>query len=256
MSRVGGDGRWPPQRLCFVPRLGDYLARLEHASLASLLARPAALARALRWASELLGLRVECLDVPAAWILHAAGWPAAFAEHGIEIGPPPAEAPAAHETAERGPLLAVRDALRALPASTSAPATLISLPSPATLASAAGAGHEEWSRAVLQALIRSLGQIDVLSGVMFDDDDGILALGRLLDHFQLTPICVRRPSDNRPPPPGALVARAVTLDALANRSPEIAGVASEMLATTDGPVSPNVAPEDLLRASRRVAGVD
>jgi hypothetical protein len=243
--RVGGNP-WPPREPCFAPRLGDYLARLEQESLGSLLTRPAALGRALRRATLLLGLSVECLDVPAAWILHSAAWPATIGEHGIELGSAPSELRAPLETAGSGPLLAVREALRALPPAATAPATLVALPSPATLARA-GSVADEWSRAVLQVFVRSLGEMDVLAGVMLDGDDGAPALGRLLDHYQLTPVCIRRPADTRPLPPGAIAARALPIEALIGPA-----LAWETLVTTDGPVVPLVAPEELLRASRAV----
>jgi len=252
--RVGGKP-WPPRGLCFAPRLGDYLARLEQEPLGSLLARPAALGRALRRASELLGLTVECLDVPAAWILHSAGWPATLGEHGINLGPAPAELRAPTDTAGKGPLLAVREALGALPPVSTAPATLIALPSPATLVRAAGPGREDWARSTLQAFVRSVGELDVLAGVMLDGDDAVPVLGRLLDHYQLTPVCIRRPADTRPLPPGALVARALPIDTLTGPALATACLASDTLVTTDGPVAALVTPEDLLRASRAVASL-
>jgi len=242
----------PSRGPCFAPRLGEYLARLEQEPLGSLLGRPAALARALRRASELLGLRVECLDVPAPWILHSAGWPATIGPHGMDLGPAPAALRAPLETIGNGPLAAVREALRALPPLTVPPATLIALPSPATLAQAAGAGHEKWSRAVLQAFVRFLGELDVLVGVMLEGDDGVSALGRLLDHYELTAVCIRRPAEPRPVPPGALLARALPIDVLTGPALATACVASDTLITTDGPVAPLVAPEELLRASRAV----
>jgi hypothetical protein len=250
-----------------------------------LLASPATLGRALRRASELLGLSVECLDVPAAWILHSAGWPATVGEHGINLGPAPAELRAPMETANSGPLAAVREALRALPPVLTAPATLIALPSPATLAqaageqlcssgphhgrdsgqiasprrgeadarSAAGEGEADWARSTLQAFVRSVGELDVLAGVMLDGDDAVPVLGRLLDHYQLTPVCVRRPADTRPLPPGAIVARALPIDTLTGPALATAGFASDTLVTTDGPVAALVAPEELLRVSARCA---
>jgi hypothetical protein len=210
---------------------------------------------------------VECLDVPAAWILHSAGWPATVGEHGIELGSKPNTLRSPLETAANGPLFAVREAIRALPPSSAAPATLVTLPSPATLAMAAGAGREseanplrvselkDWSRAVLQALVRSLGELDVLAGVMFDGEDGAPALGRLLDHYQLTPVCIRLPADTRPLPQGALGVRALSLEALAASAVAAVDDASETLVTTDGPVSPLVVPEELLRASRTQRGL-
>ena len=302
-----GGKPWPPRGLCFAPRLGDYLARLEQEPLGSLFARPAALGRALRRASELLGLRVECLDVPAAWILHSAGWPATVGEHDVKLGPAPAELRAPMETAGNGPLLAVREALRALPPVSTSPATLIALPSPATLAqaageqlcssgphhgrdsgriasprrgeadaregasvasggggggagpevpeggSAAGEGEADWARAVLQAFVRSVGEMNVLAGVMLDGDDAIPVLGRLLDHYQLTPVCIRRPADTRPHPPGVIVACALPIEVLTGPALATAWLASDTLVTTDGPVAALVTPEDLLRVSRAVA---
>ena len=249
-----GGKPWPPRGVCFAPRLGDYLARLEQEPLGSLLGRPAALGRALRRASELLSLTVECLDVPAAWILHSAGWPAALGEHGIELGSAPAAPHAPLETASNGPLAAVREVLRALPPVTDAPATLIALPSPATLAQMAGAS-DDWSRAVLQAVARSLGELDVLAGVMFDGDDGVPALGRILDHYQLTAVCIRRPADTRPVPPGARVARALSIGTLTSSALATVDLAPDTLITTDGPVATLVAPEELLHASRAVAAL-
>jgi hypothetical protein len=91
-----------------------------------------------------------------------------------------------------------------------------------------------------------LGELDVLAGVIFDGDDGVPALGRLLDHYQLTPVCIRRPGDARPMPPAAIAARALSIEALmGGKFGE-----SELLMTTDGPVASLVAPEALLRASR------
>jgi hypothetical protein len=204
----------------------------------------------------LLSLTVECLDVPAAWILHSAGWPATLGERGMELGPAPATLRAPPETAGNGPLAAVREALRALPLLTAAPSTLVALPSPATLAQAAGAGvpiSDQWSRAVLQAFVRCLGEMDVLAGVMLDGDDGVSELSRMLDHFQLTAVCIRGPADPRPLPPGALAARALPIDGLTGPALATAGIASDTLITTDSPVAVLVAPEDLLRASRAVA---
>ena len=244
-----GGGAWPPRHRCFAPRLGEYLARLKPAPLASLLARPAALARAFRRASELLELEVECLDVPASWILHSAGWPATVGEHGIELGPASAELRAPIETVGNGPLLAVQEALRALPPLATTPATLLALPSPTKLAQAAGEGKANWARAALQAFVRSVGELDLLAGVMLDGDDGLAALGPLLDHYRLTPVCIRRPSDTRLLPPGVMAARALPIEAIMVSAPGEA----DSLVTTDGPVSPLVAPEELLRASRAVA---
>jgi hypothetical protein len=160
----------------------------------------------------------------------------------MDLGPAPAALRAPLETIGNGPLAAVREALRALPPLTVPPATLIALPSPATLAQAAGAGHEKWSRAVLQAFVRFLGELDV----------GVSALGRLLDHYELTAVCIRRPAEPRPVPPGALLARALPIDVLTGPALATACVASDTLITTDGPVAPLVAPEELLRASRAV----
>jgi len=249
VSRKGASESWPPRHVCFAPRLGGYLARLQQEPLGSLLARPAALGRALRRASELLALTVECLDVPAAWILHSAGFSATVGDDSVALGPAPAELRAPLAAAAEGPLLAVREALRKLPPANPAPATLVALPSPALLAQAAGAGREDWARAVLQAIVRSLGELDVLAGVMFDGDDAVSALGRSLEHYRLTPVCVRRGDDSRPLPPGALAARA-----LIDLSPTHTTPGSELLLTTDGPVSPRVPPEDLLRTSRALLG--
>jgi hypothetical protein len=244
-----GSGRWPPHGRVFAPRLGDYLARLEQATLASLFARPAALGRALRRASQLLALEVECLDVPAAWILHAAGWPATVGDHGVQLGGAPAKLRPPAETAGAGPLFAVREALRALPPPPSAPATLIALPSPVTLARLAPAVDPAWARDTLQALVRSLGELDLLAGAMLDGDDGVTALGRMLDHHQLAAICIRRWDDPRPAPPGALLARALSIDAFCDGA-SAANLPAETLVTTDGPVAPDVPPETLLQASR------
>jgi hypothetical protein len=240
-----GRGHWPPRAPCFAPRLGEYLARLEQEPLPSLLARPAALARALRRASELLELEVECLDVPATWILHSAGWPAAVGERGIELGAAPSTLPSPAEIVKSGPLAVVREALRALPPANAAPATLLALPSPARLAEAAR--DEGYWRACLQTLVRSVGELEVLAAVMLDGDDGVAALHGVLAHYQLAAVCIRRPGDARPLPAGAIVARAWPLEMLAGAAPD----ESALLITTDGAVSPEVAPEDLLRASRR-----
>ncbi|MBN2575015.1 MAG: hypothetical protein JXP73_10670 [Deltaproteobacteria bacterium] len=241
---------WPPQGPCFAPRLGEYLARLEQAPLSSLLARPDALARAFRRASELLSLDVECLDVPAAWILRSAGWPATVGERGIALGSQPAALRAPAETIDCGPLLAAREALRSLPPSNTPRTTLIALPSPAVLTQAT-AGRADWARAMVQALVRSFGESGIPAGVLFDEDDGVTELGRLLDHYQLAPICVRRSQDARPVPSGAMVARALPLVALTGGAPGSLG--TDALVTTDGPVASEVAPEDLLRAARTVA---
>jgi hypothetical protein len=222
---------------------------LQQEPLASLFARPAALGRALRRASELLALEVECLDVPATWILHGAGWPATVGEQGIELGPAPVALRPPVETASNGPLAAVREALRALPPSSAPPATLMALPSPATLALAAGAGHEKWAQATLRAFVRLVGEIDVVVGVMLDGDDGVAALGGLLDHYGFTPVCLRGVGDSRPAPVGALVARALSIEALMGGAPGELGP----LVTSDGPVAPLVEPEHLLRAGRAMA---
>jgi hypothetical protein len=245
----GGSRNWPPRQPCFLPRLGDYLARLEQEPLASLLARPAALARALRRAGDLLSLTVECLDVPAAWLLHSAGWPATVGEHGIALGSAPAEPRAPAETVKSGPLAAVCEALRSLPPSQREPVTLLALPSPASLARAAGGELGDWPRAALQALLRTVGELGALAGILFDDDEGVTSLGRLLEHYQLTPVCVRGPEDARPAPAGAAVARALPLPALAGGAPA-AGLVRERLVTTLGAVAAEVAPQDLLRASQ------
>jgi hypothetical protein len=197
----------------------------------------------------LLVLEVECLDVPAAWILHSAGWPATIGEHGIALGPAPAELRAPSESVKGGPLYAVREALRTLPPSKTALATILSLPSPATLAKAAGAASQQWSRGTLQAFVRSVGELDVLAGVMVDGDDGVTALGGLLDHYRLSPVCTRQPGDTSSLPAGALVARALSIEALAGGD----FGEQEYLLTTDGPVALLVLPEELLRASRAVA---
>jgi hypothetical protein len=239
-------GPWPPPQPCFAPRIGEYLARLEQAPLATLLAQPAALARAFRRSTELLGLKVECLDVPATWILHSVGWPATIGEHGIELGPAPKAPRTGGETASSGPLAAVREALRLLPEMNPSPATLLALPSPATLAWV-GRG-EEWARAVLQAFVRSVGELDLLCGVMFDGDDGVAALVGVLEHYGLAPLCIRRVADTRPAPMWAMVARALPLETLA-----LTGF--DRLVTTDGPLAAGVAPEDLLRISRAFARV-
>jgi hypothetical protein len=243
---------WPPGRPCFAPRLGDYLARLAQQSLAALLDRPAGLARALRQASTLLTLDVECLDVPTAWILHSAGWPATEGEQGMVLGSAPSELRGAVEIASHGPIRAVVEAVRAVRAMSTpvGPATLVALPSPAALAEAAGPGRSDWSRTVLQALVRSLGELDCLAGILFDGDDGVPALGRLLDHYRLAAICVRRHGDTRAAPPGASVARALPLATLVSAS-EV-DLAGALLVTTDGGVAPSVAPEDLVRAAKTV----
>lgn len=240
---------WPPQGACFAPRLGEYLARLEQQPLAALLAQPASLGRALRRASNLLALEVECLDVPATWMLHSAGWPGSVGEHGVELGCAPAELRAPAETVGGGPLAAVREALRTLPPFVAGPATLIALPSPATLAEAAGPNREPWSRGVLQALIRAVGELDVLVGVMFEGDDGVASLAGVLAHYRLSPVCIRRLADTRPPPPSAFIARALSLEAL------IAGSSSarDPLVTSDGALPALAEPEDLVKASRALA---
>jgi hypothetical protein len=244
--------RWPPRGICFVPRLGEYLARFEQEPLASLFGRPAALARALRRASTLLALEVECLDVPAAWILHSAGWPATVGDASIVLAGAPTEIRTPVESLTQGPLLAAIASLRTLrsPTTASAPATLVALPSPATLAKSAGAGQAEWSRAVLQALVRALGDLDFLAGIMLDGDDGVATLGRLLDHYQMTAVCMRPPGDTRSVPPGALAARALPITSLAGAAKVDTGGA--LLVTCDGPVSSSVAPDDLMRASRAI----
>ena len=121
---------------------------------------------------------------------------------------------------------------------------------------AAGAGHEKWSRAVLQAFVRCLGEMDVLAGVMLDGDDGVPALGRLIEHYQLTAVCIRRPADPRPLPPGALGAYALSIEALTGSALAEACLTSNTLITTAGPVAALVVPEELLRASRAVAARD
>jgi hypothetical protein len=216
--------------------------------LTALLARPPLLGRALRRSSELLALEVECLDVPAAWILHGAGWPATVGEHGIALGPAPAEPRPPAEAGKSGPLAAVAEALRALPPSGRRLATLLALPSPEGLARAAGREGEPWSRATLQAFLRSVGELDVLVGVMFDGDDGAEALRGVLDHYQLAPVCIRQAGDARPVPPGAVVARAVGIEVAGGALVECASIV-----TSDGPVSPLVEPEILVKASRAMA---
>ncbi len=204
----------------------------------ALLSRPARLAGALRRSSELLGLEVECLEISAEWILGVGG-----AHHQLH-------APA--ELMRTGPLAAVREALQALPRSPRAPATLVALPSPATLAAAdGGTVSPDAARATLQAIVRSLGELDRLAGVMVLGDDGIGALGRLLEFYQLTPISVRRPSDPPPCEPGALVALAVPL--LGSTPVALSSAAlltTATLVTTEGPVGSDVSADALLSASR------
>ena len=194
MSRAAR--RWPPRLPCFVPRLCEYLARIEQRPLSALLGRPDALGRALRRASTLLELEAECLEVPVAWL-------------GVE------------EDRPRLALCAALGTLRNLDQST-APATLIAVPSPETLARASG-GNEHDARSVLQALLRSLGELDVLAGVMLDGDDGVAALGGILDHYGMTAICIRGASDESAGLPGVLVARAYALAALTKRVPAASG---------------------------------
>lgn len=208
MSRA--ERRFSPRLPCFVPRLGEVLARLAQQPIAALLARPDALGRALRQASTLLGLEAECLEVPAAWLA------------GDRAHPP-----------------AVREALRTLRARAQpdAPASLVAVPSPVTLTRATGTSESD-ARAILLGFLRSLGEADVLAGVMLDGDDGVAALGGLLGHFGLTPISIRRPGGDAAVPPGTLVARALPLAALATHT------AAELV-TTEGPVDAAVAPEAL-----------
>jgi hypothetical protein len=211
-----GNVTWPPRTASFVPRLGDYLARLEQQPIEELLARPAALGRALRQASKLLGLQVECLDVPGAWILRSAGWPTSTDGQGL--GPPPAEL-----------------------------ATLLALPSPAVLGKAAGADRQGWARGVLQLFLRLVGEGNVVTGVMFEGDDGASSLAGVLAHYGLAPVCIRGVEDRRPAPAGALIARALPLAGPVEED----AASADRLITTDGAVHPSVPPEDLLRASRR-----
>jgi hypothetical protein len=207
-----------------VPRLGDYLGRLEQQPMSALLARPDALGRALGRASALLGLEAECLDVPPAWLA------------------------AADET----PRLAAREGLRTLAALGRAdpPATLVAVPSPATLARQSGR-DADFARSALQSFLRSLGEIDVLAGVMFDGDDGVAALSGILGHYGMTAICIRGPADAAPVPRGALIARAAHWAELAEASPTLQDPVT--LITTQGPVDPTVAPEELLAVSRAMA---
>jgi hypothetical protein len=240
-----GNVTWPPRTASFVPRLGDYLARLEQQPIEELLARPAALGRALRQASKLLGLQVECLDVPGAWILRSAGWPTSTDGQGL--GPPPAELLPAAETTNRGPLATVRQALAALPPASSPLATLLALPSPAVLGKAAGADRQGWARGVLQLFLRLVGEGNVVTGVMFEGDDGASSLAGVLSHYGLAPVCIRGVEDRRPAPAGALIARALPLAGPVEED----AASADRLITTDGAVHPSVPPEDLLRASRR-----
>ncbi len=213
--------RWPPRLPCFVPRLGEYLGRLEQQPMSALLAQPHLLGRALRRASTLFELEVECLDVPAAWLGD-----------------------------DEGPRLAIREALRALRTLGGAevPATLIAVPSPAALAALGGRG-EASARSLLQTFLRSLGELDLLAGVMFDGDDG--ALGRVLAHYRMAGICIRGMDHDAVTPPGALVARPLPLATLAKGIPPELTTAELM--TTDGPVDPAVTPEELVEVSRAVA---
>jgi hypothetical protein len=204
--------------------------------MSALLDRPATLGCALRRASRLLGLEAECLEVSAAWLAAGDGG------------------------ARRA---AVRDGLRALHAleQTDPPATLVAVPSPATLARPSGgrAGEpspgsplsDEAARSALQAFLRSLGELDVLAGVMFDGDDGVAALGGILTHYGMTAICIRRAGDDAAAPPGALVARALPMASLLGAAATARGTA--VIITTDGQVDPTVAPRDLLEVSRAVA---
>ena len=191
--------------------------------MSALLDRPATLGRALRRASTLLGLEAECLEVPAAWL-------------GDE---------------DERPRLAVLEALRTLRAldQPGAPATLVALPSPATLALVAPEGEAQF-RATLQRFLRAVGELGILAGVMWDGDDGATALGGVLAHYEMTAICIRRVGDDAAVPPGALVARAMPLSELAGAMPAALGAAP--FVTADGPVDPAVAPEELLAVSRAV----
>jgi hypothetical protein len=97
--------------------------------------------------------------------------------------------------------------------------------------------------------VRSLGELDLLAGVLLTADEAYDALYRMLDHYQLTSILLRRPGDVRPARLGTLAALAVELDA----EPD-ALLGETKLVTTERPIPWDTEPETLIRASRAWGG--